>query len=46
VIRARTVKESAGFTLAKVCRAHRANVADLLAEIGLHVGQERVLIEL
>jgi len=46
VIRARPIKESAGFTLAKVCRAHRGNVGELLAEVGLHVGQEMVLIEL
>jgi len=46
VIRARSVKESTGYALAKVCRAHRGNVGDLLAEVGLHVGQEMVLIEL
>jgi DNA-binding MarR family transcriptional regulator len=40
------VKESTGYALAKVCRAHRGNVGDLLAEVGLHVGQEMVLIEL
>jgi DNA-binding MarR family transcriptional regulator len=32
--------------MAKLCRAHRANVGELLAEVGLHVGQEMVLIEL
>ena len=42
----RGVKESASFTLAKVCKAHRANVGALLAEHGLHVGQEMVLVEL
>jgi len=46
VIRARPVKETMGYTLARVCRAHRGNVGDLLAEVGLHVGQEMVLIEL
>ena len=46
MIRARPVKETTSYALAKVCRAHRANVGDLLAEIGLHVGQEMVLIEL
>ncbi|CAN5679822.1 MarR family winged helix-turn-helix transcriptional regulator [soil metagenome] len=40
------VKEGASFTLAKVCKAHRANVGGLLAEHGLHVGQEMVLMEL
>ena len=40
------VKETAGYALAKVCKAHRGNVGGLLAELGLHVGQEMVLIEL
>jgi MarR family transcriptional regulator, organic hydroperoxide resistance regulator len=40
------IKEQTGFTLAKVCKAHRANVGALLAEHGLHVGQEMVLVEL
>ena len=40
------IKEGTGFTLAKVCKAHRANVGTLLAEHGLHVGQEMVLMEL
>ena len=46
MIRTRSIKETTGFTLAKVCRAHRGNVGELLAEVGLHVGQEMVLIEL
>ncbi len=46
MIRARSNEESTGFTLAKVCRAYRGNVGELLAEVGLHVGQEMVLIEL
>ena len=40
------VKETTGYALAKVCRAHRGNVGGMLAEFGLHVGQEMVLIEL
>jgi len=32
--------------LARVCKAHRGNVGGMLAEFGLHVGQEMVLIEL
>ncbi len=43
---ARAVEETTGFLLAKVCRAHRANVGGLLAGVGLHVGQEMVLFEL
>ncbi len=40
------VKESTGYALAKVCRAHRGTVGGLLSEVGLHVGQEMILIEL
>ena len=46
MIRARPIKETAAYGLARVCKAHRGNVGELLAEIGLHVGQEMVLIEL
>lgn len=46
MIQAHPVKETTGYTLAKVCKAHRGNVGGLLAEVGLHVGQEMVLIEL
>jgi len=40
------IKENTSFVLAKVCKAHRAYVGALLAEHGLHVGQEMVLLEL
>jgi DNA-binding MarR family transcriptional regulator len=40
------MEESTGYLLAKVCRAHRASVGGLLAGLGLHVGQEMVLLEL
>ena len=40
------VKDTTAFALAKVCRAHRGNVGGLLAEVGLHVGQDMVLVEL
>ncbi len=46
VVRTHPIKERTGFALAKVCKAHRANVGELLAEHGLHVGQEMVLVEL
>ena len=46
VIRLHPVKEKTGFALAKVCKAYRGSVGELLAEHGLHVGQEMVLIEL
>ena len=41
-----SIEETTGYLLAKVCRAHRANVGGLLAGVGLHVGQEMVLLEL
>ncbi len=41
-----SIEETAGFALAKACRAHRVNVGAALAEVGLHVGQEMVLLEL
>ncbi len=43
---ARGIQETTGYLLAKVCRAHRANVGGLLAKVGLHVGQEMVLLQL
>ena len=42
----RTVEETIGYLFAKVCRAHRASIGGLLAGVGLHVGQEMVLLEL
>lgn len=38
--------EKAGYLLAKTCRAHRGVIGGLLSGLGLHVGQEMVLIEL
>ena len=46
MIRSHSVKETTSYALAKVCRAHRGNVGELLSQIRLHVGQEMVLIEL
>ncbi len=46
VVRTHPVKQRTGFALAKVCKAHRASIGELLAEHGLHVGQEMVLVEL
>lgn len=43
---AHPVKRLTSFTLAKTCKAHRGNIGALLAEHGLHVGQEMVLVEL
>ena len=40
------VRGNTGYLLAKTCRAHRGLVGELLSGLGLHVGQEMVLIEL
>jgi MarR family transcriptional regulator, organic hydroperoxide resistance regulator len=40
------IRQNTSFALAKVCRAHRTHVGELLAGHGLHVGQEMVLVEL
>ena len=40
------IRQNTSFALAKVCKAHRTHVGELLAEHGLHVGQEMVLVEL
>lgn len=45
-VQAHPVKQMTGFTLAKTCKAHRGNIGAMLAEHGLHVGQEMVLLEL
>ena len=42
----RGIVGTAGFALAKSCKAHRTSVGAALAEVGLHVGQEMVLVEL
>ena len=40
------IGETTGYLLARVCKAHRGSVGDVLAEVGLHVGQEMVLLHL
>ncbi len=42
----RHIGETTGYLLARVCKAHRGNVGDALTEVGLHVGQEMVLLHL
>ncbi len=42
----RPLQGNTSFTLAKTCKAHRVAVGSLLAEVGLHPGQEMVLVEL
>lgn len=43
---AHATEASTGYLLAKVCRAHRGNIGTLLSGVGLHAGQEMVLLEL
>jgi MarR family transcriptional regulator, organic hydroperoxide resistance regulator len=40
------IQETLGFLLAQVCRSHRNRVDVALNEIGLHVGQEMMLLHL
>ena len=40
------ISETTGYLLARACKAHRGNVGAALAEVGLHVGQEMVLLHL
>lgn len=42
----RPIEETAGYLLARACKAHRGNVGTVLSEIGLHAGQEMVLSHL
>lgn len=46
MIRVDSIRGTTGFLLAKVCKAHRGSVGELLSEMGLHLGQEMVLIDL
>ena len=40
------VKDTVGYMLAQVCKLHRQRADELLTEIGLHVGQEMILVML
>ncbi|MDQ3911651.1 MAG: MarR family transcriptional regulator [Actinomycetota bacterium] len=40
------IGKTTGYLLARVCKAHRGSVGAALAEVGLHVGQEMVLLHL
>lgn len=43
---AKHIDATVGFALARACKAHRGAVGDVLAEFGLHTGQEMVLSRL
>ena len=40
------LKDTVGYVLAQVCKLHRQRADELLSEIGLHVGQEMILVML
>jgi len=40
------IAESLGYLMVQICKAHRNKAQELLAEIGLHVGQEMLLMHL
>ena len=40
------IAESLGYLMVQICKAHRNKAQELLAEIGLHVGQEMLLMQL
>jgi DNA-binding MarR family transcriptional regulator len=40
------MQETVGFAIAQLCKAHRNSVAAKLSELGLHVGQEMILMQL
>jgi MarR family transcriptional regulator, organic hydroperoxide resistance regulator len=40
------MQETVGFAIAQLCKAHRNSVAAKLSELGLHVGQEMILVQL
>jgi MarR family transcriptional regulator, organic hydroperoxide resistance regulator len=40
------IEETLSYTLAQICKAHRTWADEVLAEVGLHVGQEMFLTQL
>jgi DNA-binding MarR family transcriptional regulator len=40
------IEESVGFTLAQLCKAHRNYMDAALSALGVHVGQEMILMQL
>jgi MarR family transcriptional regulator, organic hydroperoxide resistance regulator len=40
------IEETLSYTLAQICKAHRTWADEVLAEVGLHVGQEMFLMQL
>lgn len=46
MIEARSIKGTMGYALARTCKGHRSSVGESLAKLGLHVGQEMILMEL
>lgn len=40
------IAETLGYLLAQICKAHRSKAQELLSEVGLHTGQEMLLLQL
>jgi DNA-binding MarR family transcriptional regulator len=40
------INETLGYLMVQICRAHRNRAQELLAEIGLHAGQEMLVLRL
>lgn len=41
-----TINQTISYLLAQICKAHRSAASDILAEVGLHAGQEIFLLQL
>jgi DNA-binding MarR family transcriptional regulator len=41
-----TITETLSYLLVRICKSHRTKAQELLGEIGLHIGQERLLLRL
>ena len=42
----KSAKDTLGYQLAYVCRSHRQKTESLLSELGLHIGQDMLLMQL
>lgn len=40
------ITETLGYLLVQICKAHRAKAQELLSQVGLHTGQEMLLLQL
>lgn len=42
----KAIAETLGYLLVQICKAHRTKAQELLSEVGLHTGQEMLLLQL